>query len=151
MSLVPRLRNPLLCHRKNRKKFFLIERISNFIPCQEIDPQEAHCSWLGNVYFQLWYFYTNDIKSSKRRQSDRMQAPEKPNTFQSSALPLHHIEKTVPLGTGPKWYISLICSPDLTREPHQTQCSRFHASKYFLRTMLSLMYSNILLFSSIIP
>lgn len=43
-----------------------IERIGPLILCQEISPQETQCSQEGNVYFQLWHFYTNDINSSKR-------------------------------------------------------------------------------------
>lgn len=54
-------------------------------------PQEAHCSQLGNVYFQLQYFYTDDFSSSKRGWNDGMQGTGMPGSFRALHRLLHHI------------------------------------------------------------
>lgn len=84
---------------------------------------EASCSGLGNVCFQLWYFYTNDINSSKRV---RMVKCRTPRSLQSSVLALCHIKKVVPCVKS-KWYVFLICY-QTWEEPHiQTKSPKCHA------------------------
>ena len=97
----------------------------------------------GKCLFSTVYFYTNDIKSSKRRQSDRMQAPEKPSSFQSSALVLHHIKKT-----WPKWYIFLF--PTRPEKWTTSNSVLKIPCNFFLIYHVNFIYLNVLLFSSII-
>ena len=124
MSLVLRLRNPLLCQWLNCSSCSLglrsIERISNLIPCWEIEPQEAHCSWLGNVYFQLCIFIQ---MTSSHPEGDRViECRHQRNQVLFRALHLYYTISKRHDQNGTFSYFQ----PDLRREPHETQSSKFH-------------------------
>lgn len=87
----------------------------------------ALCSGLGSVCFQLRYFYTNGIDSSRKSWNDKMQATATPRSLRSSVLALRHIKKVVPHVRRSEWYIFLICYQIWEERHIQTKFSKVQA------------------------
>lgn len=107
----------------------------------------ALCSGLGNVCFQLWYFYTNDIESPKKGWNDKMQATATPRSLQSSVLALHRIKKVVPHVRRSEQYIFLICYQIWERGTSKTSSQK---SKHLFPSLFKFTILN-LVFGSSIP